>query len=217
MKKWGVLLLAAMLLTALALGAGAEEFFAEESFGGEESFAGEGFFEEEFFAEEPGEDVTEEALPEEPVEELEDRSVITLAPDLEAGEWAQDEDDYWKAAPVLQAQGKGKGKIVLTWVQDLYTEDEEGHSVPKTGFPSKDIKYYVYEVNPSGVMTQVGKPVAIAKKPLTVKAENEEGDDVDITGYGATVALKNVAAGDAHVHRPRGEADEGLREVQALR
>ena len=195
MRKWGVLLLAAMLLTALALGAGAEEFFAEESFGAEESFAGEGFFEEEFFAEEPDEDVTEEALPEEAAEELEDRSVITLAPDLEAGEWERDEEDYWKAASVLQAEGKGKGKIILTWVQDLHTEDDKGNTVPKTGFPSKDIKYYVYEVNPSGVMTQVGKPVAIAKKPLTVKAENEEGDYESFTGYGASVTLKNVAAG----------------------
>ena len=204
MKKWGVLLLAAMLLTALALGAGAEEFFAEESFGGEESFAGEGFFEEEFFAEEPSEDVTEEAPPEEAAEELEDRSVITIAPDLEAGEWEQDEEDYWKVAPVLQAEGKGKGQIVLTWVQDLHTEDDEGYSVPKTGFPSKDIKYYVYEVNPNGVMTQVGKPVVIAKKPLTVKAENEVGEYENFTGYGASVTLKNVAAG-THTYIVRAE------------
>ena len=200
MRKWGVLLLAAMLLTALTLGAGAEEFFAEESFGGEESFADEGFFEEEFFAEEPGEGVTEEVLPEEPAEELEDRSVITLAPDYEYDEeWEHSEADYWKEAPILEVSPIGKGgKIILTWVQDLYVEDDEDW-YPKNGFPSKDIKYYVYEINPNGVMTQVGKPIAIAKKQLTV---NDNGEYY--TGYGATVTLKNVAAG-MHTYIVRAE------------
>ena len=139
MRKWGVLLLAAMLLTALALGAGAEEFFAEESFGGEESFTNEGFFEEEFFAEEPGEGVTEEALPEEPVEELEDRSIIlfeneTISADEADADWAT-------IQPEITATVKKK-KISLAWT---FKDPTTGADVKLP----KDVKFYIYRVERS--------------------------------------------------------------------
>ena len=189
MRKWGVLLLAAMLLTALALGAGAEEFFAEESFSGEESFTDEGFFEEEFFAEEPGEDVTEEALPEEPAEELEDRSVATL--NIDQIEMAEDGSDWWKTAPVLEAawDDKKAGQVKLSWVQPDIADKKL----------DKVVKYYVYAYDNRlgiGAACQVGKPVSAAKKPVTVALDSQS-----FTGLGASVTLKKQKTGTTYFVR----------------
>lgn len=172
MKKWALLLYT--ILIAISLCAGAEEFFSEESFAAAAGFSEECIFEETdfdgnelLFTDRPEEsplfqDVTVESA-------VEERSLYTVAPDLEYGEKCQNtEEDYWKAKPILYVDASKKGKITLAWDQYLYVavRDVNGkiiEYIEKKSFPkvqNGNIRYCIYEVLPSGEMIQVGKPLS---------------------------------------------------------
>ena len=188
MKRFWILALA--LICACALGLSEEAFFAEESFGesglaDESLFSEEAFFSDDFFAEEPAEEL---AAPQADDAEAEARSVITLELELLNTE---DEDlSDWQAAPILVAEPQKKeGAVNLTWVQSGVTALD------------KDIKYYVYAVDPTtGAGWQVGKPVA-AKKNLSVKYYDEDGDEVTATGMGGVMKLTKQTTGTEYFVR----------------
>ena len=207
MKKRGILALLALLVLALALEAGAEELFSEESFQaaggfGEESVFDETFFggDEFFFEDIAGEELPAAELDPAAEEAADDRSLFTVTPDQEVGEWEYDDDNYWKEAPFLTATAAKGGKVTLSWVQDLYTLSGETRT-DKTAFPSKDIQYYVYELNENGSMTQVKKPVSIGKK----WGELFEDEDSDpYTGMLTTLTLSGLTSG-SHTFAVRAE------------
>ena len=162
MKKRTGLLLVLALMFALAFSAQAEEFFAEETFGAEESFGEESFFEEEFFAEEesPAEGVTEEALPE---EELEDRSVLATSntsDEMPYGFEAFSQPIVDFKASVVDAK---PNEVKLEWQHYTY----EGDAVKSVKLPS-GFSYIVYERDPInyGVYYQVAKTT---KRAVTLK------------------------------------------------
>ena len=163
MKKRTGLLLVLALVFALAFSAQAEEFFAEETFGAEESFGEESFFEEEFFAEEesPAEGVTEEALPE---EELEDRSVLATNNKGDEGSGAV---DPWITEPISDFKASvvdaKPNEVKLEWQHYTY----EGDAVKSVKLPS-GFSYIVYEWDPInyGVYYQVAKTT---KRTVTLK------------------------------------------------
>lgn len=163
MKKRTGLLLVLALMFALAFSAQAEEFFAEETFGAEESFGEESFFEEEFFAEEesPAEGVTEEALPE---EELEDRSVLATNNKGDEGSGAV---DPWITEPISDFKASvvdaKPNEVKLEWQHYTY----EGDAVKSVKLPS-GFSYIVYERDPInyGVYYQVAKTT---KRAVTLK------------------------------------------------
>ena len=162
MKKRTGLLLVLALVFALAFSAQAEEFFAEETFGAEESFGEESFFEEEFFAEEesPAEGVTEEALPE---EELEDRSVLATnnkGDEIGYGFEAFIEPIVDFKASVVDAK---PNEVKLEWQHYTYEGDAKKSIKLPSGF-----SYIVYERDPInyGVYYQVAKTT---KRTVTLK------------------------------------------------
>lgn len=139
MKKriWAAML--ALCLTA-ACAQAEESFFEEEAFGVESSFAEDFFAEESFFEDETAEPAAEEALPEATIE---DRSVI-FVPEAETAD-----EDWAKAETTLTGSvAKGKGKVQLTWTNDLPKKLPAG------------VKYYIYEwAEGAGAWVQVSSPV----------------------------------------------------------
>lgn len=178
MKKRTGLLLVLALMFALAFSAQAEEFFAEETFGAEESFGEESFFEEEFFAEEesPAEGVTEEALPE---EELEDRSAVTLndyydwfyqntegySSDIAA--WTVNGVNLLKFKPYVSIEPvKIANQVKLKWDLPTYWDEKKSDYIPIKKLP-KNIAWHVYEEDPhTGAFFELAKTT---KNTVTLK------------------------------------------------